>query len=347
MFSLQTGNFTLDLLANVLIFIIGTAVLIKGSDWFVEVAAKLARRWGVSEIVIGLTLVSIGTSLPELASSVYAAFRGQGDFIIGNIVGSNITNISLILAIGIIAARKIPFERKMLTRDGVFMLIVYLFCALLVILQIRFPLMTQPASKRGIDYRGGIALLVLACIYLWVLFRQKKDHREETTQDGSPPKGNAWKDLGLFVLAFVMISAGAKGMVDPTVWGAQKLGISMLVISSTIVAFGTSVPELAVTLAGIIKKRHSIALGNIIGSNIFNILMIFGVTAIITPLPLDTGGIGLLNLILMGVTGLLLVLFMLAGKTILTAKQGIVLLLFYLAFVYCNYRAAFDANFLR
>ena len=126
MFCVQTGNLAVDLIANILIFAAGTAILVKGSDLFIDSAAGMARLWGVSELVIGLTLVSIGTSLPELASSVYAGIEGQGDFIIGNIVGSNVTNISLILAAGIIGMGKMPFEREVLTRDGIFMLFVYL-----------------------------------------------------------------------------------------------------------------------------------------------------------------------------------------------------------------------------
>ena len=332
MFCLQSGNLTLDLIVNILIFVVGTAVLVKGSDWFVDAAANLARRWGVSEIVIGLTLVSIGTSLPELASSTYAAIQGQSDFIIGNIVGSNVTNISLILAVGIIGMGTMPFERKMLTRDGFFLLFVYLVCAILFSLPI--------SSGHGIDFRGAVVLLLLGAFYLFLLFRQTRLDRKETEADQPQEKGSALLNLLLLAVGIVMITAGAKGMVDPAVWGARQLGISMLVISSTIVAFGTSVPELAVTLAGTIKKRHDIALGNIIGSNIFNILLIFGVTGCITSLPLNTGGIGLLNLILMGATGLLLVFFMLPHKNRLTRMQGILFLLVYLFFMIANCLAA-------
>ena len=331
MFSIQSGNLGLDLLVNIFIFIIGTAVLVKGSDLFIDSAANIARCWGVSELVIGLTLVSIGTSLPELVSSIYASIRGEGSFIIGNIVGSNITNISLILAIGIIGMGQMPFERKVLTRDGLFMLLVYLVCGILFYLPL--------TSGHGIDRRGAIILLVVGALYLFLLFLQKNSGQQENEQQNN---GSVGKNLFLLALGIVMITAGSKGMVDPAVWGAQKLGVSMLVISSTLVAFGTSVPELAVTLAGIIKKRHDIALGNILGSNIFNILLIFGITGCITNLPLKTDGIGLLNLILMGATGLLLVIFMLPRKNRLTRLQGLLFLLFYLFFMFANCRAALN-----
>jgi len=339
MFCIQTGDLPIDLTVNILIFIIGTAVLVKGSDLFIDAAADIARLWGVSELVIGLTLVSIGTSLPELASSVYAAFKGQADFIIGNIVGSNVTNISLILAIGIIGMGIMPFERKMLTRDGVFMLLVYLICAGLFAVPLRT---AADATVRGIDFRGGIILLIFCAAYLYLLFRQKTVAAETDAPDAGKSTGG--KAVGvkllLLLLGVAMITAGSKGMVDPVVWGAQQLGVSMLVISSTIVAFGTSVPELAVTIAGLVKHRHDIALGNIIGSNIFNILLIFGVTSCIQPLTLDLRGAGSFNLAAMGVTGVLLILFMRVGKNTLKRRQGIVLLLLYALFMLYNCRAA-------
>ena len=339
MFCVQTGQLAVDLLLNILIFVIGTAMLVKGSDLFVDAAANIARSWGVSELVIGLTLVSIGTSLPELASSVYAGIRGQGDFIIGNIVGSNVTNISLILAIGICGIGAMPFDRKMLTRDGLFMILVYLICAGLFAI----PLRSSPGNDlRGIDFRGGILLLALCAFYLFQLFRQSRG-RDAAAEGKSEQKNRVWLDPAILLMGIVLITAGSKGMVDPAVWGAQRLGISMLVISSTIVAFGTSVPELAVTITGLIKKRNDIALGNIIGSNIFNILLIFGVTSCITPLPLELNGIGIFNLAAMGVTGLALILFMAVGKTTLKRRYGLVLLLMYIVFMICNCRAAIGA----
>ena len=336
MFCIQTGNLPIDLTVNILIFVIGTAILVKGSDLFVDAAANVARSWGVSELVIGLTLVSIGTSLPELASSVYAAFQGQGDFIIGNIVGSNVTNISLILAIGLIGIGLMPFERKVLTRDGFFMMLVYLVCAILFAVPLR---RTSEQVMRGIDFRGGIILLLLCAGYLFLLFRQTRGP-EPDADDPNVRKRSVWLDLVILVLGIAMITAGSKGMVDPAVWGAQQLGISMLVISSTIVAFGTSVPELAVTITGIVKKRNDIALGNILGSNIFNILLIFGVTSCITPLPLNLRGVGIFNLSAMGTTGILLILFMLTGKGALKRSHGFTMLLLYIVFMLYNCRAA-------
>ena len=336
MFNIQTGNLIADLAVNLLIFIAGTAVLVKGSDLFIDAAAAIARSWGVSELIIGLTLVSIGTSLPELASSVYAAFQGQSDFIIGNIVGSNVTNISLILAIGLIGTGSMSFDRKLLTRDSSVMMFIYLICALLFAL----PLKTAAARNlHGIDWRGGIVLLICCAGYLSLLVRQSAAGSAESEPDGGK-RHSVRENFGLLILGLVMITAGSKGMVDPVVWGAGQLGVSMLVISSTIVAFGTSVPELAVTIAGLVKKRSDIALGNILGSNIFNILLIFGFSACISPLPLDLSGTGLFNLAAMGLTGAALMGFMIVGRNTLKRRHGILLLMMYLLFILCNCRAA-------
>ena len=342
MFCIQTGNQAIDLSVNILIFIIGTAILVKGSDLFIDAAADLARLWGVSELVIGLTLVSIGTSLPELASSVYAAVRGQGDFIIGNIVGSNVTNISLILAIGVIGMGAMPFEKKVLTRDATAMIIVTNICGLLFLLS--FPGESNSGSAHGINFIGGIILLLLCALYMTILFRESRPQQETARSETEKPEGSPARHivLKLILLAVsgAMISIGSKGMVDPVVWGAGQLGVSILVISSTIVSFGTSVPELAVTLAGIIKKRHDIALGNIIGSNIFNILLIFGVTSCISPLMVDGQFIGCFNSAMLEVTAAALLVFMAIGKDHLKRSHGFILLGLYLIFMGANCAAA-------
>ena len=338
MFCIQTGNTGLDLTVNILIFIAGTAVLVKGSDLFIDSAANIARRWGVSELVIGLTLVSIGTSLPELASSTYASIRGEGSFIIGNIVGSNVTNISLILAIGVIGMGKMPFGKRVLTRDAMAMIFVSVLCGLLFLMPL--PMASGNGPAHGINYLGAILLLVLCVLYMAILFRESRTQPEAEEEKPEGSGRSIVLELILLAVSGAMVMLGSKGMVDPVVWGAQKLGVSMLVISSTIVAFGTSVPELAVTLAGIIKNRHEIALGNILGSNIFNILLIFGVTGCISPLPLDGQFIGCFNVILMEVTAGALLLFMIAGKDQLKRAHGFALLVLYVLFMAANCAAA-------
>lgn len=327
-----------NLWLNIFIFIIGSWVLIKGSDIFIDSAASLARLWHVSELVIGLTLVSIGTALPEFATSLYAAFHNQSDFIIGNIVGSITTNITLVLGVGVLGAGKLVFSRKLYSRDTALMLGIFLVTGLI------FGLSRVPgksgAMVPGIHFWGGLLLLLLGTAYVCFLVKTEKETAEETAKREketgeicqTPAMCFLWLGFGL-----VMVTAGSKAMVDTVVWGAEQLKIDTMVISATIVAFGTSVPELAVTLAGVMKKRHDIAIGNIIGSCGFNIFLIFGVCSLVCPLGINSFT-GIINVIIMLSTGLLLFGFMSIRKTELVRWHGMVFVLVYLAFLFYNFQ---------
>ena len=317
--SFVSGN----LYINIIIFVVGVAILVKGSDWFVDAAAALARSFKVPELVIGLTLVSIGTSLPELASSLCASFYGQSNFVIGNIVGSNTANIALILGVGLLLGGAIGFERKVVWRD--MLLLLALGCGLMFwyLFGVDMP------QKYGFGRIGGAVLLAVCAAYSILLCRETAS--EESGEDAEPVlEMSRWKASGLIVLALVMITAGAKCMVDTVVWSAVKLGVSELMISLTIVAIGTSLPELAVTVSGILKKRDDIALGNIIGSGIYNIVLIIGACSLVNPLT-GNGKSGLTSMLIMNAVALLLFAFMLPAKK-LYRWQGIVFLLIYAGF---------------
>ncbi|MGN0871589.1 MAG: sodium:calcium antiporter, partial [Victivallales bacterium] len=234
-----------NLLLNILIFVAGLWFLIKGSDIFVDSAAAIARIWKVPELVIGLTLVSIGTSLPEFASSLYAACYGETDFIIGNVVGSNVTNITLILGVGILGAGTLAFSPQLFSRDAMLMLGVFVVTDLMVFA-------TDVQGKDGILVHGiniwsGILLLLMGIGYCVYLFRSSSENSvEDSEPDVKQPsllKSFLWLAAGL-----VMIIGGSKALVDTVVWGAEQLAVDTMIISATLVAFGTSVPELAVTL---------------------------------------------------------------------------------------------------
>ena len=317
--SFVSGN----LYINIIIFVVGVAILVKGSDWFVDAAAALARSFKVPELVIGLTLVSIGTSLPELASSLCASFYGQSNFVIGNIVGSNTANIALILGVGLLLGGAIGFERKVVWRD--MLLLLALGCGLMFwyLFGVDMP------QKYGFGRIGGAVLLAVCSAYSILLCRETAS--EESGEDAEPVlEMSRWKASGLIVLALVMITSGAKCMVDTVVWSAVKLGVSELMISLTIVAIGTSLPELAVTVSGILKKREDIALGNIIGSGIYNIVLIIGACSLVNPLT-GNGKSGLTSMLIMNAVALLLFAFMLPAKK-LYRWQGIVFLLIYAGF---------------
>lgn len=240
-----------NLLLNILIFVAGLWFLIKGSDIFVDSAAAIARIWKVSELVIGLTLVSIGTSLPEFASSLYAACYGETDFIIGNVVGSNVTNITLILGVGILGAGTLAFSPQLFSRDAMLMLGVFVVTDLMVFA-------TDVQGKDGVPVHGiniwsGILLLLMGIGYCFYLFRSTAENSAEDSEpevkQPSLLKSFLWLAAGL-----VMIIGGSKALVDTVVWGAEQLSVDTMIISATLVAFGTSVPELAVTLAGVFKN---------------------------------------------------------------------------------------------
>lgn len=257
---------------NLLLFVLGVVTLLKGSDWFVESSSFLARRWGVSEVVIGLTMVSLGTSLPEFATNIYAACTNAADVALGNIIGSNITNILLIMGVGGMAGG-ILIPAGLARRDGSVMM--------LATLAIAFPIYLLGA----LTWWVGILLLAGTAGYVFWLFVSpdvdENEDEEEATSCGCYRNGVV---AGLVLGgALLLIFAGSKLMVDNVVDAARRFGVSASIISVTVVAFGTSLPELAVTLGGVIKKRHGIALGNVIGSNIFNILLIMGTTLLIAP----------------------------------------------------------------
>ncbi len=327
-----------NLWLNILIFIAGSWILIKGSGLFIDSAASLARLWRVSELVIGLTLVSIGTALPEFAASLYAAFRGESGFIIGNTVGSITTNITLVLGVGVIGAGRLVFSRKLYSRDAILMLGIFVLTALLFWVS-RVP-GKDGAPVHGINFLGGLLLLVCGGAYMAFLVKTEKETAEEAAKREKevgeictrPSLCFLWLIFGL-----AMVTAGSKAMVDTVVWGAEQLKIDTLVISATIVAFGTSVPELAVTLAGVLKKRHDIAIGNIIGSCSFNIFLLFGVCSLVCPLGINTAT-GVINIFIMLFTGFLLYGFMSIRKNELERWHGFVFILLYLAFLGYNFR---------
>lgn len=325
------------LLVNLVIFIAGLWILIKGSDLFIDSAADIARQYHVSELAIGLTLVSIGTSLPELASSVYAAFCNQPEFIVGNIVGSITTNITLILGAAALVGGTMIFPRQLLTRDGVIMMTVFLVTVVVTYLC----RVADPAGEMvpGLNRICGALLFGAAVWYCVHLLKSsgEKPPEPESTDELPPP--HCVRTLPVCYLVLIlglgMVLLGSKMLLDTVVWGARALQVSTMVISVTIVAFGTSVPELAVTIAGVVKKRHELAIGNIIGSCTFNILMIFGACALIRPLAI-AGWTGAINLGVMCLSGAVLLLCMLNNR--LTRLHGIFLLAIYFGFLIYNCR---------
>lgn len=256
---------------QLLLLAAGFVLLVKGADWFVEGASRLAERFGIPQLVIGLTIVAMGTSLPEAAVSVSAALKGSAEITIGNIVGSNILNILLILGITSVIT-PIAVQKSTVRYEIPFVVAV---SALLAGIGL---------TDNMVGRVDGVILWILMIGYLLYLLRMAKAGAdipgEEKEAGGEMP---VWKMLLLILVGGVMIVVGSDVAVDAATELARIFGMSERLIGLTIVAFGTSLPELVTSATAAIKGKADIAVGNIVGSNIFNILFVVGTSALITP----------------------------------------------------------------
>ena len=249
------------------LLVLGSILLYLGSEWIVKGGVGVAEKYGISTIVIGLTVVAFGTSLPELLVSLNAAFQGSSSLAIGNAIGSNIANVGLVLSL---SAFIFPITMKyaLIKRD----LYVYLFSCVVFIF---FSLDGRLSKFEG-------AFFVNTLLF-YVIYSIKKPIKNDT--DIEEYEGDNFVEMILFVIfGIVGLSLGADLFVDGSVFIARYFGISEVVIGMSIVAFGTSLPELATSAMAAYKKESAISIGNIIGSNIFNILCVLGVTSVVQPL---------------------------------------------------------------
>ena len=266
----------MEILIQILILIAGLVLILLGANYLVDGASNIAKRFGLSEFVIGLTIVGIGTSTPEMVVSFISAIQGKADMAIGNVVGSNIFNTLLILGLTALFA-PIAITKSNLRKDIPINIGVTI---LLIVLGMNFTLFG--VGKNELGRVDGLILLTLFVWYLWSSFRSGQADANEEAQDEKP------KGIPLSVL---MIAGGLAGLVfggrffvNSATTIAQTFGMSDKFIAITIMAAGTSLPELATSIVAVIKGRNQLALGNVLGSNIFNILLILGGSAVITPL---------------------------------------------------------------
>ena len=258
---------------QILLLALGFGVLIKGADWLVDGAAVLARKYNISELAIGLTIVAFGTSMPELVVNTFAAYQSHSDIVFGNIIGSNIINLFLILGItGIIAPIKV--QSSTVWKE----IPLSLFAALLLF----FLVNSFFTGNKMLSRMDGIILLMFFFFFLYYVFRQLKN---ETISPEINPKEFPNLKIWVYIfLGFVFLIVGGRLVVVNSVKIADGLGISQSIIGLTIVAAGTSLPELATSAVAAMKRNNDIAVGNIIGSNIFNIFFILGISALVRPI---------------------------------------------------------------
>lgn len=263
----------MEIMVQLALLAVGFLLLVKGADWFVEGAGKVAELFGIPQLVIGLTIVAMGTSLPEAAVSVSAALKGSAEITIGNIVGSNIMNVLLILGITSVIT-PVAVQKSTVKYEIPFMIV------------ISGILMGLGCTDNVVGLSDGLILWALMLCYLAYLFVMTKRGEIPPAEESAGEEDKdmpLWKILLLILIGGGMIVLGSDVAVDAATELARIFGMSERLIGLTIVAFGTSLPELVTSATAAIKGKADIAVGNIVGSNIFNILFVVGTSALITP----------------------------------------------------------------
>lgn len=341
------------MLFSVFMLAIGFVVLIKGGDWFVDGATGIARRFHLPEILIGATVVSIGTTLPEVMVSAGAAAQGSGSIAYGNALGSIICNTALIAALTIAIKPGVAARKSLKVPVAFFFSAVAIYCAVayifgefsritgIILLSIFVIYMVTTVirmKKSGADIETVQAEEEKGAIISEAELEAKsgEDHVVESKEDGT--KDSLLKDIFLLILGAVLIAVGADLLVDHATIIATELGVSEKVIGLTIVALGTSLPEFVTAITSLIKGHGSLSLGNIIGANLFNLVLVSGVAITINPFELPVSGLinGINSSLIIDIPVMLAVMLILTVPTLIKEKlsrwQGISLLGIYAAF---------------
>lgn len=265
-----------NILLSIVVIIVGLGLLVWGAERFVHGAAAIAKNFGVSPLIIGLTIVGIGTSAPEILISIIAAYQGNPALAVGNALGSNIANIALVLGITAIVM-PLAVKSETLRREYPIMFSVMLLALVLVV-------------DYHLGHLDGLILISgLFVMLYWMIkqsSKQKRDPMEQEFEQEIPNISNKSAFLW-FIIGLTLLIISSRGLVWGSVNIATAMGISDLIIGLTIVAIGTSLPELAASVMSALKKEHDIAVGNIIGSNMFNMLVVFGIPGLVAPHTLD------------------------------------------------------------
>ncbi len=314
------------MIVPVLLFIVGLVLLIKGGDWFVDGATGIAHRFHVPELLIGATVVSIGTTFPEVMVSASAAVGGHGEIAYGNAIGSIICNTALIAALTI-AIRPSTVDRKALRTPVAF----FFLAAALYVGVAYFGSFTRPV---------GIALLVMFVVYMIITVRQAKKNPEvhETEEEEEEPENTMLKDVVTLIVGAVLIAVGAKLLVDNGTLIAQAMGVPESVIALTFVALGTSLPELVTAITSLMKGHGALSLGNVVGANLFNLVLVSGISVSLSPFEVPASKLigGMNASLVVDIPVMLFVMLFLTLPAVIRGKlnraQGIILLGVYAAF---------------
>lgn len=307
------------MLIQVLILIISLAAVVFSANYLVSSSTKIARQWNVSEMFIGLTIVAIGTSAPEISISILAALKGQGDLSVANVIGSNVFNLGFILGLlAIIVPQLIP--KKIVYRDSVFLLAVTTIVLVFM------------ADMRIVIWEGLVLLGVLIGYLVFLAIK-----RDAFTEASGKKEKVLAKDYLIFLVSLAVLIKSSDFTVSSAVYIAEYFKISAWAIGATVVAAGTSLPELATSIVALMKKKFALSVGNVIGSSIFNTLGVIGFSSFIAPITLYSKGyiLGVADLmfsaVLLVAMILLLIIFMRTGWK-LSRREGVVL--FFLAILW-------------
>jgi len=317
---------------TVILFILGFIFLFKGADILVDGSSSIAKKYGISSFFIGLTVVAFGTSTPELVISTLASIKGSSGIALGNIIGSNISNTLLILGVCAIIAPLIV-KRATVNKEIPFSLLAVLAVGILA-----NDFLIERILPNGLTRIDGLILILFFIIFIYYTFGITKDKENifqktvgEIKQE-KPKEYSHFMAIIMIIIGLVGLAVGGRWIVNGAIMFAHALGISEALIGLTVVAIGTSLPELVASATAAYKGRTDIAVGNVVGSNIFNLLWVLGLSSTISAI----GYNAILNidmLILLGVTILLLFLIYMGRKNILGKREGSVLLFLYLGYI--------------
>lgn len=304
---------------DIVLLVVGMVLLIKGADFFVDGSSKIAKAFHIPSLIIGLTLVSMGTSAPELSVSLNAALSGSNEICLGNVVGSNLCNTLLILGISAV------FVPLLITKD-----MKKFDIPILVGIYVLMVLFAFVITPEKLDRVESIVLLLSFVGYLVLLLIRAKKEATQEEEEEKLSKGKLALSAVLALVGLAAIIFGGDLVVDSASSIATKLGMSETLVGLTIVAVGTSLPELVTSVVAAMKKENDIAVGNVIGSNIFNVLLILGTTSVIKPLAINSAV--MIDLVILLGTGLIVLLISQLFKDV-KRWHGIVLMLLYVAYL--------------
>lgn len=304
---------------TIILLLAGFFLLVKGADFFVDGASSIARFLRIPSIIVGLTIVAFGTSAPELSVSISAAMQGSNEIAVSNVLGSNIFNLLVVTGVCAVIAT-VPVSKTLVNQE-------LPFSILAAVLLIPFALLGAEAMMIG--RVEGLILLALFVLYIIWQIRDALKSRKETVEDPMEKIISPFKSIILIILGCIMIVAGGNFVVNSATSIAQAFGLSETLIGLTIVAIGTSLPELVTSIVASRKGENDLSLGNVVGSNIFNILMILGISTTIHPIRLEASFL-FDTLFLAAVSVIILIFAKTRGR--ISRREGLIMLAFYIAY---------------